>query len=187
MKSPDSEKPGFSVPIRAQIGKSGKSKARHASSESHLSIVKSSDERAVFEREHPKQERGHRAEDFSGYGFETQASCQRVDPADTGGPSGPCPPGRAIGRSGARERLPERPADLCGQGHGFCAPERLRRGPQILSPCLGDGQRPPAGVDQSWGSRIRHGELRAGSRLFRAGRAAAPAIPWGFSGVKENP
>ena len=66
MKSPDSEKPGFSVPIRAQIGKSGKSKARHASSESHLSIVKSSDERAAVE--HSKQERAQRAEDFTGDG-----------------------------------------------------------------------------------------------------------------------
>ena len=47
MEPHDSEKPGFSVPIRAQIGKSGKSKEKRAPAGSSLSIVKSSDERVT--------------------------------------------------------------------------------------------------------------------------------------------
>ena len=66
MEPHDSEKPGFSVPIRAQIGKSGKSKEKRAPAGSSLSIVKSSDEREEFEKEHPKHERGQRAEISAG-------------------------------------------------------------------------------------------------------------------------
>ena len=58
MEPPDSGKPGYSIPIRAQIGKSGRSKAKHTSSEGHLSIVKSSDERAELGREHGGEDLG---------------------------------------------------------------------------------------------------------------------------------
>lgn len=68
MEPPDSEKPFFPVSIRAQIGKSGKNKAKHASTGGPLSIVKSSDEREEFEREHAKQEHGQRWEADAGDG-----------------------------------------------------------------------------------------------------------------------
>ena len=74
MEPTDSEKPGFSVPIRKRTGKSGKGKrkakgsgkGKHGSSEGARSIIKSSDERAAVE--HSKQERAQRAEDFTGDG-----------------------------------------------------------------------------------------------------------------------
>ena len=62
MQPLDSEKPVFPVPIRTQVGKSGRKKANRASSDSPLSIVKSSDERADVEKEKSKHAPDHELE-----------------------------------------------------------------------------------------------------------------------------